>query len=71
MNHQEVKNFIESLIFSAKEPLSKDNIKKMLISYGDFDIDKILQELKADYSNRGVILECINKNFFFLKHPII
>ncbi len=67
MNQQEAKNFIESLIFSAKEPLSKDNIKKMLLSYCDFDVDKLLQELKADYSNRGINLECINKNFFFFK----
>lgn len=67
MNQQEAKNFIESLIFSAKEPLSKSNIEKMLTSYGGFDVDKLLKELEADYSNRGVKLECINKNFFFFK----
>ena len=67
MNQQEAKNFIESLIFSAKEPLSKDNIKKMLLSYCDFDVDKLLQEIKEYNSNRGINLECINKNFFFFK----
>ena len=40
MNEIEAKCFVESLIFSAEEPLSKESIKKMLFNYGNFDIEK-------------------------------
>ena len=34
MNDKDLKNFVESLIFSADEPLSKNDIKKILSQYG-------------------------------------
>lgn len=65
MNDLEAKCFIESLIFSAEEPLTKDSMQKMLVDYGKFDLDKILRELKEDYQNRGIELIELEKRFFF------
>ena len=48
MDQIEAKFFIESLIFSADEPLSKESMKKILDSYGKFDLDKIIIQLKDD-----------------------
>ena len=48
MNEKEAKCFIESLIFSAEEPLTKDSMKKILINYGEFDLTKILEDLKTE-----------------------
>ena len=56
MDNKIAKDFIESLIFSAEEPLTKESMKKMLSYYGDFNLDLILSELKNDYRNRGVEL---------------
>ena len=65
MDNKIAKNFIESLIFSAEEPLTKESMKKMLSYYGDFNLDLILQELKNDYKNRGVQLIELEKRFYF------
>ena len=65
MNFSEAKCFVESLIFSADEPLTKDSLKKIIINYGDFDLDKILDELKKDYNDRGVELIELDKKYFF------
>ncbi len=65
MNEKEAKCFIESLIFSAEEPLTKDSMKKILINYGEFDLTKILEDLKKDYSDRGVILVELENRYFF------
>ncbi len=65
MNEKEAKCFIESLIFSAEEPLTKESMKKILINYGEFDLTKILEDLKKDYSDRGVILVELENRYFF------
>ena len=65
MDSKEAKCFIESLIFSSTEPLSKDSMKKMLKTYGEFNIEKILDELYADYKERGIELIEINSKYFF------
>ena len=65
MDQIEAKCFIESLIFSADEPLSKESMKKILDSYGKFDLDKIINQLKDDYVNRGIELVELEKKFFF------
>ena len=65
MDNNIAKNFIESLIFSAEEPLTKESMKKMLSYYGNFDLDLILRELKNDYKNRGVELIELEKRFYF------
>ena len=53
MNDKDLKNFVESLIFSADEPLSKNDINKILSQYGNFDLDKVLNELVFDYKDSG------------------
>ncbi len=65
MNENDAKCFIESLIFSAEEPLAKDSMMKILNDYGTFDLTKILNELKNDYSERGVVLIELENKFFF------
>ena len=65
MDYKVAKNYVESLIFSSLEPLSKNDIKKMLSEYGDFNLEKILEDLKLDYENRGIILFSIENRFFF------
>ena len=65
MNQNEAKCFIESLIFSAQDPLTRESMKKILNEYGEFDLNKILHELKRDYENRGIELVELEKRFFF------
>ena len=65
MDNKTAKNYVESLIFSSLEPLSKTDIKKMLSEYGSFDLEKILDELITDYSNRGIILSNVENRYFF------
>ena len=65
MDNKIAKNFIESLIFSAEEPLTKESMKKILSHYGDFNLDLILEELKNEYKNRGVELIELEKRFYF------
>ena len=65
MNNKIAKNFIESLIFSAEEPLTKESMKKILSYYGNFNLDLILKELQNDYNDRGIKLIELDKRFFF------
>ena len=67
MNEKQAKNLVESLIFSADEPLSKKNKKKILCNYGNFNFDEIIKELTDDYKNRGVNLVSIDKNFYYFR----
>ena len=65
MNEKDLKNLVESLIFSADEPLSKNDINKILSQYGNFDLDKVLNELVDDYKDRGVVLYSSDNKFYF------
>ena len=65
MDSKTAKKYVESLIFSSLEPLSKSDIKKMLAEYGSFDLEKILDELFLDYKDRGIILANVEERFFF------
>ena len=65
MDHKTAKKYVESLIFSSLEPLGKNDIKKMLSEYGDFDLEKILKELSSDYKDKGINLSSIENRFFF------
>ncbi len=69
MNFSDAKKFIESLIFSANEPLSKSSLSKMLKGYGQFEIEKILLELESDYKGRGVVLVKSDNKFYFRTSP--
>jgi len=65
MNEKDLKNFVESLIFSADEPLSKNDINKILLQYGNFDLDTVLNDLIFDYKDRGVVLYSSDNKFYF------
>ena len=65
MDHKTAKKYVESLIFSSLEPLGKNDIKKMLSEYGDFDLEKILRELSSDYKDKGINLSSVENRFFF------
>ena len=65
MDHNTAKKYVESLIFSSLEPLGKNDIKKMLSEYGDFDLEKILRELSLDYNDKGINLSSVENRFFF------
>ena len=65
MNEKDITNLVESLIFSADEPLSKNDINKILLQYGKFDLDKILNELAFDYKDRGIVLYSSDNKFYF------
>ena len=65
MDSKTAKKYVESLIFSSLETLSKNDIKKMLAEYGSFDLEKILDELFLDYKDRGIILANVEERFFF------
>ena len=41
----------------------------MLKGYGEFDIEKILQELEFDYKDRGVVLVKSDNKFYFRTSP--
>ena len=64
MDHKTAKKYVESLIFSSLEPLGKNDIKKMLSEYGDFDLEKILKELSSDYKDKGINLSSVENRFF-------
>ena len=68
MDEKQAKNLIEALIFSADEPLSIESIRKILSTYGKFDLEKLINDLENDYKNRGINLQSIEKKIFFLKH---
>ena len=65
MTEVEVKNFVESLIFSASEPLQIKSLEKILSTHGKFDLKKIVNELITDYKDRGVILVLLENKLFF------
>ena len=65
MNFELAKNLVESLIFSADQPLSKNEIKKILFQHGEFDLDKILDELINDYKKRGICLFSSDNKYYF------
>ena len=67
MDEKQAKNLIEALIFSAEEPLSIESIKKILLTYGKFNLEKLINDLENDYKNRGINLKSIEKKNFFFK----
>lgn len=67
MDEKQAKNLIEALIFSAEEPLSIESIRKILLTYGKFDLEKLINDLENDYKNRGINLKSIEKKNFFFK----
>ena len=54
---------IEAIIFAAAEPLDVDTIESKLTK--KMNIEKLLEKLQLEYSNRGINLVCISKKWSF------
>ena len=55
-----VEKEIEAIIFAAAEPLDVDTIEGKISK--KINIEKSLEKLQKEYSNRGINLVCISKN---------
>ena len=58
---------IEAIIFAAVEPLDVDTIESKLSK--KVNIEKSLEKLQKEYSNRGINLICISKKWSFRTSP--
>ena len=58
---------IEAIIFAAAEPLDVDTIESKLSK--KINIQKSLEKLQNEYSNRGINLVCISKKWSFRTSP--
>tara|TARA_B100001057_G_scaffold392440_1_gene401009 strand:- start:2236 stop:2937 length:702 start_codon:yes stop_codon:yes gene_type:complete len=58
---------IEAIIFAAAEPLDIDTIESKLSK--KVNIEKSLERLKIEYSNRGINLVCISRKWSFRTSP--
>ena len=58
---------IEAIIFAAAEPLDVDTIESKLSK--KVNIEKSLERLQLEYSNRGINLVCISKKWSFRTSP--
>ena len=58
---------IEAIIFAAAEPLDVDTIESKLTK--KVNIQKSLEKLQREYSNRGINLICISKKWSFRTSP--
>ena len=58
---------IEAIIFAAVEPLEIDTIESKLSK--KTNIEKSLEKLQREYSNRGINLVCISKKWSFRTSP--
>jgi segregation and condensation protein B len=54
---------VEAIIFAASEPLDVETIEKRIKT--NKNIEKILENIKALYKNRGINLICIKNKWFF------
>ena len=60
---------IEAIIFAAAEPLDTDTIESKLSK--KTNVEKSLEKLQREYSNRGINLVCISKRWSFRTSPIL
>ena len=58
---------VEAIIFAAAEPLDVDTIESKLSK--KINIEKSLEKLKLEYSNRGINLVCISQKWSFRTSP--
>ena len=62
-----VEKEIEAIIFAAAEPLDIETIESKLSK--KVNIEKSLDKLQLEYSNRGINLVCISKKWSFRTSP--
>ncbi len=66
-NLSPIEKEIEAIIFAAVEPLDVDTIESKLSK--KVNIEKLLEKLQLEYSNRGINLVCISKKWSFRTSP--
>ena len=62
-NISKLERQVEAMLFAAEEPLDKESIREKLKTSAN--IDKILESLEKQYTNRGINLVCISKKWSF------
>tara|TARA_B100001121_G_scaffold309940_1_gene338680 strand:- start:976 stop:1677 length:702 start_codon:yes stop_codon:yes gene_type:complete len=63
----QIEKEIEAILFAAAEPLDIDTIGSKLSK--KINIEKSLEKLRLEYSNRGINLVCISKKWSFRTSP--
>jgi segregation and condensation protein B len=63
----QIEKEIEAIIFAAAEPLDVETIESKLSK--KVNIEKSLEKLQLEYSNRGINLVCISKKWSFRTSP--
>ena len=63
----EIEKEIEAVIFAAMEPLDIDTIESKISKKAN--VDKLLEKLQQEYSNRGINLVCIKNKWSFRTSP--
>ena len=63
----EIDKQIEAVIFAAAEPLDIDTIQSKITK--KINVNKSLEKLQQDYSNRGINLVCIKNKWSFRTSP--
>ena len=63
----DIEKEIEAVIFAAAEPLDVDTIESKISKKSN--VEKSLEKLKAEYSNRGINLVCIKGKWSFRTSP--
>ncbi len=58
---------IEGIVFAAAEPLDIDTIESKISK--KTDVEKVLNKLQSEYSDRGINLVCISKTWSFRTSP--
>ena len=58
---------IEGIVFAAAEPLDIDTIESKISK--KTDVEKVLNKLQTEYSDRGINLVCISKKWSFRTSP--
>ena len=58
---------VEGIVFAAAEPLDIDTIESKISK--KTDVEKVLNKLQSEYSDRGINLVCISKKWSFRTSP--
>ncbi len=66
-NFKFFKNIIEAIIFSSSEPVKTELLEKKVPA--SISLIDLLNELKEEYSERGIHLEQINNSWAFRTSP--
>lgn len=76
MNTAEAKKVLETALLCAHEPLSINDLKKLFSSYGEESeevggdtIKDILEELRNDWSDKGIEVVCLSTGWRFQSRP--